>query len=944
MKLKKVHEIKYKLMIVFLFIVFVNIISAFAYLYLLNSVLKNVSTIETTLIESSSLRQSIETSSRRLMMNSSKLMYITDQAQLQEIANGLFDKSEELINLIRTMAKWTKDQNLSDDIIFSTNQLSRGFDEVNQIVIGEQEVNEKYNDSFQKFFENRNKIIEYFHEQLNKSTLGLSSGKEDVSSQAILIQLKKIEEGFNFLNKIDDLIENLAYLKASKNVEDLDVEFKIFQDKLAVLNEESELSDVLELKQNVFKYFESLLKIKREQLLQQTKVYKILNSNEEILENISTDLTSLNALLKKDVDHDFQYLRKQVIIARFILLIGIFAVLVTVALVVKLYIHPQIIEKIKNLCDVASNFSEGNFAARVKIDSKDELGQLGIAFNNMADSLESYSRGLEEKIKQRTQELQLSLTQLQATQADLEAARSEAVGATQAKSEFLANMSHELRTPLNAIIGYSELLAETCEENGLRELTADLKKIHGAGRHLLSLINDILDLSKIEAGKMTIYLEDVSLKSLIHDIASLVKPLVEKKNNQFKTVLPPNFDSITMYTDAIKIRQNLLNLVSNASKFTENGTITLEIDCFSKDGNPWIKFAISDTGIGISPEKQLKLFKSFSQVDSLTTRKYGGTGLGLFLTERFCSLLGGTVSVTSKEGVGSTFSMLLPLKSSIPTEVGVAIKQKPDTAQPQLKSEAYKPMVSSTNILLPTVLIIDDDANFHNFIDKSIGQLFTFLHAYTARDGLSQAKKYKPDVITLDIGMPEIDGWDVLNELKSDPDLQNIPLIIITMNSEKNLGYILRVSDFLVKPCDPKVLLETLSKYLVGKPGYVLVVDDDIATREYLQHLLTKEGWRVALAIDGIDALGSLNHTLPSIILLDLMMPRMDGFQVIEALQANRVWSEIPVIIITSKDLTPVEKYKLNGNVQLILKKGGYNKKELLDEIQKLILESIRKK
>jgi signal transduction histidine kinase len=355
----------------------------------------------------------------------------------------------------------------------------------------------------------------------------------------------------------------------------------------------------------------------------------------------------------------------------------LFLLLSSIAMILYYTLRILIMRPLNSLIGTMEQVTSGDLTAQANITTQDEMGRMAQNFEKMRyfltntleqlnksrQDLKQYAETLEVTVAKRTHDLQLSNEDLKKTVDELKIAKDEATQANLTKSQFLANMSHELRTPLNAIIGYSEMIEEECAERGLTFFSSDLDKISMSGKHLLSLINDILDLSKIEAGKMTIYLEDIPIISMIHDVNTIAQPLVTKNNNMFNLEYPEALESTIMHTDAIKVRQCILNLISNASKFTENGTITLSINLSGKEGKQMVSFAVQDTGIGIPSEQLNRLFKSFSQVDSQTTRKYGGTGLGLYLTERFCNALGGHVTVDSAVDKGSIFTIFLPLVS-----------------------------------------------------------------------------------------------------------------------------------------------------------------------------------------------------------------------------------------------------------------------------------------
>ncbi len=522
--------------------------------------------------------------------------------------------------------------------------------------------------------------------------------------------------------------------------------------------------------------------------------------------------------------------------------------------------------------------------------------------------------------------IQRQYAKIRRANGELSKARNEALDATKAKSIFLANMSHELRTPLNAIIGYTEMLIEETEENEHIEYTPDLKKIHTAGKHLLQLINDILDLSKVEAHKLELYLETFDVNTMIQDVVTTIQPLAEKNGNTFE--LHSASDLGAMRADLTRVRQVLFNLLSNACKFTERGTISLDVGQEGKDGRDWLYFSVRDNGIGMTSQQMEKLFQPFSQGDSSTTRKYGGTGLGLAISQRFCQMMGGDITVKSEVGKGSTFTMHLPIEVT---------DQKTEGARPAKIAESL-PMAGAN-----TVLVIDDDPSVHDMLSRSLAKEgFRVKTASDGKEGLRLARELRPDVITLDVLMPNTDGWAILTALKSDPDLASIPVIMLTIIDDKNLGFALGATDYLIKPIEREHLVVTLKKYCKQPPGPILVVEDDLSTREMLCHMLTKEGWAVAEAENGRIALKLISDNQPAAILLDLLMPEMDGFELISKLRAKERWRKVPVIVVTAKDLTQEDRLRLNGNVEKILQKGNYSRRTLLNEIRTSVKASLQ--
>jgi signal transduction histidine kinase/DNA-binding response OmpR family regulator len=476
--------------------------------------------------------------------------------------------------------------------------------------------------------------------------------------------------------------------------------------------------------------------------------------------------------------------------------------------------------------------------------------------------------------------------------------------ASQHKSQFLANMSHELRTPLNAIIGYSEILQEDAVDLGQDNLVTDLKKIESAGRHLLGLINDILDLSKIEAGKMDIYLEDVEIVPLLEEVRSIIVPMAEKNGNALEYRLADNLGS--MRTDRTKLKQSLLNILSNGSKFTENGPLTLVAERFETD-RPMVRFAVSDTGIGMTEEQLGRLFQALSQAEASTTKKYGGTGLGLAISRRFCQLLGGDITVTSRPGEGSTFTITLPARSDAPAQIAPA-------AAPRITADANN---------AATVLIVDDDPAARELLTANLkGAGYRLIHAASGDEALSLARTIRPDAITLDVMMPKPDGWDVLSALKADADLRDIPVVMVTVAPERGIGLSLGAVEVLTKPVD-RARLSALINRLVRRDGPVLVVEDDTDTRDMMRHTIEKMGIAVAETANGRLALSWLgDNPPPATILLDLMMPEMDGFAFLDALAGRAEWREIPVIVVTAKQLTAGERERLLQQARKVLEKA----------------------
>jgi adenylate cyclase len=504
-------------------------------------------------------------------------------------------------------------------------------------------------------------------------------------------------------------------------------------------------------------------------------------------------------------------------------------------------------------------------------------------------------------------------------------ARDEAMQATLAKSRFLATMSHELRTPLNAVIGITEMLIEDAEDGGQSHLVEPLGRIERAGKHLLELINEVLDLSKIEAGKLDFHYEDIDLPALVADVVGEAQPLARRNANRLVVDCPDGIG--TMWSDVTRLRQIVLNLVSNACKFTDHGTVSLALARTRDEGEEWLDLSVTDTGIGMTPEQIDKLFQEFTQADSSTTRKYGGTGLGLAITERLCRMMSGSITVDSEPGRGTRFSVRLPMRGVEP-EPDVALVADTSVGRPM-------PASSRTN----RVLVIDDDATVRDLMRRVLSREgFDVVTASDGAEGLALAREIKPSVITLDVRMHNMDGWSVLQAIRGDLALADIPVIMLTIVDEKQRGFALGASAYLTKPVDRARLAAALAPYKSRGPAQsALVVDDDDDTRERLRRLLAGEGWTVATAPNGRDALARLAEGTPQLILLDLLMPEMDGFEFLARLRETPEHGAIPVIILTAADLTQEQRSRLNGGVERILEKAAYGQGELMEELRRIV-------
>ncbi len=563
------------------------------------------------------------------------------------------------------------------------------------------------------------------------------------------------------------------------------------------------------------------------------------------------------------------------------------ASLVIAALIVWLFVTRYIVRRLRDMSSSMLAVAGGDLDRALPPATPDEIGDMSRALAVFRDNAR----------------------EIRAAREAAEEARAAAEQASRTKSSFLANMSHELRTPLNAIIGYSEMLLEDAVDRGDAASESDLRKIETSGKHLLGLINDILDLSKIEAGRVETYLEPVEITKLVAELCPIVEPLIAKNGNTLQVTCAPDIG--VMNTDVTKLRQGLLNLLSNAAKFTKGGLVTLEVRRETRaDDTPWIVFKVKDSGIGMTPEQMGRLFQAFTQADSSTTRNFGGTGLGLTITRHFCMMLGGGVDVESTPGEGSTFTISLPAAG-------------PGAQAPAGSVE--RPVVSgSANGA--TVLVVDDDPIVHDLLAATLSKEgYRIIHARSGAEALQFAREMQPDAITLDVMMPQVDGWTVLSALKSDPALARIPVIMLTMIDNRSLGFALGASEYMTKPIDRARLASLLARFAGQRSDrLVLIVDDDTDVRAILRASVEGAGLSAAEAANGREALDLLAGGLqPALVLLDLMMPEMDGFAFLDAVRSTDATASLPVVILTAKDLTEAERAFLAERATQVFSKGA---------------------
>ncbi len=506
----------------------------------------------------------------------------------------------------------------------------------------------------------------------------------------------------------------------------------------------------------------------------------------------------------------------------------------------------------------------------------------------------------------------------QAREAHIEAKAAES--ARMAQQTFLANMSHELRTPLNAVIGYTELVIEELQDANLDEHLSDMRRIERASLHLLELINDVLDMSKIQAGHVDLEVTACDIAALLLEVQDTVAPAAEKNGNKVTLEFT---GEIEVESDALRLKQALLNVASNACKFTSDGTIVLE--AFGREDD--VLVTVRDEGIGMTQETLDRVFHAFVQANPSTERVYGGTGLGLAISKDLCDLMGVKVGVESVQGEGTTFWFEVPRRFH--TEDAVVARKEAPTLGDEVKG------LSGMN-----VLIIDDDPDVHELVSRYLSKEgVETLSAYDGAQGIHAARERSPDFILLDIKLPTINGWDVLTVLKSDPDTASIPLLMVSIESESSRAFHLGAQDFIVKPVTRERLLETLSRFKDHeREGTVLIVEDDNDLRHIMRKQVEQQapGWRTRVASNGLVAQEELqiDHDV-DLIMLDLMMPGMDGFGLLEVLADHDDWRHIPVVVVTAMELTPTQRDTIKSHTSSIIEKGKSTPAEIATRVIK---------
>jgi signal transduction histidine kinase/DNA-binding response OmpR family regulator len=586
-------------------------------------------------------------------------------------------------------------------------------------------------------------------------------------------------------------------------------------------------------------------------------------------------------------------------------------VAIVLALVLGFVAAAWITRPVDELTGAAARIARGGFANPVTVRERfaaKELRALAQAFNEMARQLSGAYQTLEEKVSQRTSELQ--------------AANKELARANNLKSEFLANVSHELRTPLSAIIGFSQILLDGIDGPINDEQKQDIEQVNKSGQSLLALINEILDLSKIEAGKMELSLERLELPTLVANLLEGISPLAEVKGLRIDTRFGPGLPAVE--ADPERLKQILINLLSNAVKFTDHGRVEVS----AQPSGRMVQVAVRDTGIGISAEAQKVIFDEFVQGDGSSTRRHGGTGLGLSIVRKLVEMHGGAITVASQPGKGSTFTFTIPAWTAKRATILPAERRLPGRPSQGLPGGA--------------ILVVDDDPGVRQLIARHLEQEgWKTVQASNAADALQLARESRPMLITLDIMMPDASGWWVLEKLKEDPLTAGIPVLVVTIVEDQRLVFALGASDYLAKPYERGALVAKIHRLLpqlVGKR--VLVVDDDAEARALLSKILKEENAEVVAAGSGDEAMTLIAQTPPDLVLLDLMMPGMSGFEMVARMRALPSAAGIPVMIVSAKELTTEDVLTLNGHIQRFVAKGSIEPEGLTNAVRQLLGQS----
>jgi signal transduction histidine kinase/DNA-binding response OmpR family regulator len=625
--------------------------------------------------------------------------------------------------------------------------------------------------------------------------------------------------------------------------------------------------------------------------------------------------------IRSDLEALTERLKLYVGIASLVLVISLLA-----ALVVSAVFRKSVAEPIVRLAEVARNVSQNRaYSLRAtRVEGHGEVSVLIDSFNQMMAQIEKGEASLQKahdelelRVAERTAELVAAQKKVEAFSESVLRAKEDIERASRFKDQFLSTMSHELRTPLNAVLGFSELLSDIRYGPLTERQARYVSHIHTSGQHLLRLINDILDLSKIEAGRLRLNIECVSVETCIAEVCESLQPLVDKSTHQLTQDVS---HGLLIHADATRFRQMLTNLLGNAIKFTPKGG---RIELVAREMADMVRISVRDSGPGIPPEERKRIFEAFHRM-GLSDKTSEGTGLGLAITRRLVELHGGTLDVESEPGAGSCFYFTLPRVCTPQTQEG--LNGKPEGGE---KTPAR-------------ILVIEDDASAAYLLESQLASAgYEVTVCSQPQRAVEMAIELKPAVITLDVVMLPVNGWDVLSKLKSDPRTANIGVVMVTVMDQRNAGALLGADEYIVKPVDKSILLSAVERCLSrrkreGAGHSILVVEDDPATRELVVDLLTRGGYAVSSAADGAQAREQVRAALPDLVILDLMLPVVSGFGLIDEWRKDPSTAALPIFVLTNKDLTEVERNYLSTNTGALFSKHEQWRDELIRQIERV--------